>query len=85
MGVTAAAHTVALSWASAATGVTGFKTYVSMVSGGPYVEVGSVPSTTPAYADTSVQSGHTYYYVVTAIDSTSQESLYSSKVTAIVP
>jgi hypothetical protein len=85
MGVTAAAHTVALSWASAATGVTGFKTYVSMVSGGPYVEVGFVPSTTPAYADTSVQSGHTYYYVVTAIDSTSQESLYSSEVTAIVP
>jgi hypothetical protein len=84
-GVTAAAHTVALSWAPAATGVTGFKAYVSTVSGGPYVEVGSVPSTTPAYTDSSVQSGHTYYYVVTAVSSTNQESLYSSEVAAIVP
>jgi hypothetical protein len=84
-GVTAAAHTVALSWAPAATGVTGFKTYVSAVSGGPYVEVGSVSSTTPAYTDSSVQSGHTYYYVVTAVGSTNQESLYSSEVAAIVP
>jgi len=85
MGVTATAHTVALSWAPAVTGVTGFRTYVSMVSGGPYVEMGSVPSSTSAYTDTSVQSGHTYYYVVTAVDSTNQESLYSSEVAAIVP
>jgi hypothetical protein len=85
MGVTATAHTVALSWAPAVTGVTGFKTYVSMGSGGPYVEMGSVPSATPGYTDTSVQSGHTYYYVVTAVDATNNESLYSSEVAAIVP
>ena len=84
-GVTATVHTVALSWAPAVTGVTGFKTYVSRVSGGPYVEMGSVPSTTPAYTDSSVVSGQTYYYVVTAVDSTSQESLFSSEVAAIVP
>ena len=87
MGVTATVtpHTIALSWAPAATGVTGFKTYVSMVSGGPYVQVGSAPSTTPAYTDSSVVSGQTYYYVVTAINSANQESLYSSEVAAIVP
>jgi Abnormal spindle-like microcephaly-assoc'd, ASPM-SPD-2-Hydin len=85
MGVTATAHTVALSWAPAVTGVTGFRTYVSMVSGGPYVEMGSVPSTTPAYTDSSVQSGQTYFYVVTAIDASNNESLYSSEVAAIVP
>ena len=85
MGVTATAHTVALSWAPAVTGVTGFRTYVSMVSGGPYVEMGSVPSTTPAYTDSSVQSGQTYFYVVTAIDASNNESLYSSQVAAIVP
>jgi hypothetical protein len=85
MGVTATAHTVALSWAPAVTGVTGFRTYVSMVSGGPYVEMGSVPSTTPAYTDSSAQSGQTYFYVVTAIDASNNESLYSSEVAAIVP
>ncbi len=85
MGVTATAHTVALSWAPAVTGVTGFRIYVSMVSGGPYVEMGSVPSTTPAYTDSSVQSGQTYFYVVTAIDASNNESLYSGEVAAIVP
>lgn len=85
MGVTATAHTVALSWASAVTGVTGFRTYVSMVSGGPYVEMGSVASTTPAYTDSSVQSGQTYFYVITAVDASNDESLYSSEVAAIVP
>ena len=85
MGVTATTHTVALSWAPAVTGVTGFRTYVSMVSGGPYVEMGSVPSTTPAYTDSSVQSGQTYFYVVTAIDASNNDSLYSSEVAAIVP
>jgi hypothetical protein len=84
-GVAPAAHTVALSWAPAVTGVTGFRTYVSMVSGGPYFEMGSVPSTTPAYIDSSVQSGQTYYYVVTAVDASNNESLYSSQVAAIVP
>jgi len=85
MGVTATAHTVALSWAPAVTGVTGFRAYVSMVSGGPYVEMGSVPSTTPAYSDSSVQSGQTYFYVVTAVDASNNESLYSSEVAANVP
>jgi hypothetical protein len=85
MGVTATAHTVALSWAPAVTGVTGFRTYVSMVSGGPYVEMGSVPSTTLAYTDSSVQSGQTYFYVVTAVDASNNESLYSGEVAAIVP
>jgi len=85
MGFTATAHTVALSWAPAVTGVTGFRTYVSMVSGGPYVEMGSVPSTTLAYTDSRVQSGQTYFYVVTAVDASNNESLYSSEVAAIVP
>jgi fibronectin type 3 domain-containing protein len=56
-----------------------------MVSGGPYVEMGAVPSTSPAYTDSSVQSGQTYFYVVTAVDANNNESLYSSEVAAIVP
>jgi Abnormal spindle-like microcephaly-assoc'd, ASPM-SPD-2-Hydin len=85
MGVTATAHSVALAWAPAVTGVTAFRTYVSMVSGGPYVEMGSVPSAMPAYTDSTVQSGQTYFYVVTAVDASNNESLYSSEVAAIVP
>jgi Abnormal spindle-like microcephaly-assoc'd, ASPM-SPD-2-Hydin len=85
MGVTVTTHSVALAWDPAVTGVTGFKTYVSMVHGGPYVEVGAVLASTPVYNDSSVQSGHTYFYVVTAVNSTNQESGYSNEVAAIVP
>jgi HYDIN/CFA65/VesB-like, Ig-like domain len=85
MGVTATTHSVALAWDPAVTGVTGFKTYVSVVHGGPYVEVGAVLASTPVYNDSSVQSGHTYFYVVTAVNSTNQESGYSNEVAAIVP
>jgi len=47
--------------------------------------MGSTASSDPSYTDTNVQSGQTYYYVVTAINSSNQESGYSSEVTAIVP
>ena len=84
-GVAAASHSVALSWTGDASGVTGFNTYSSAVSGGPFVKLTSTPLSSPSYTDTSVQPGRTYYYVVTAVNSSNQESTYSSEVTAIVP
>jgi len=38
-----------------------------------------------SYADLSVQAGSTYYYVVTAVDSSGTESVNSNEVTAVVP
>jgi fibronectin type 3 domain-containing protein len=38
-----------------------------------------------AYTDSTVQSGVTYYYVVTAFDDQAQESVYSNEARAIVP
>jgi fibronectin type 3 domain-containing protein len=84
-GVTAATHSVQLSWSSGVFGVTGFNTYSSTVSGGPYVKMGSTAASDPSYTDTNVQTSRTYYYVVTAINSSNQESGHSSEVTAIVP
>jgi beta-galactosidase len=84
-GVTAINHTVALSWSAAVSGVTGFNTYTSTVSGGPYTKMGSTLSSNSSYTDTSVQSGRTYYYIVTAMNALNQESAYSSEVAAIVP
>jgi fibronectin type 3 domain-containing protein len=37
------------------------------------------------YTDNSVQSGQTYYYVVTAVNSQSTESVFSTEVSALVP
>jgi fibronectin type 3 domain-containing protein len=55
------------------------------VSGGPYLKLTATPTAGTSYVDSSVQSGRTYYYVVTALDSTNQESTYSSEIAAIVP
>lgn len=84
-GVTAIAHSVSLSWSDGDSTVTGYNTYVASVSGGPYLKLTSAPIAGTSYVDSSVHSGQTYYYVVTAIDSTNQESTYSSEIAAIVP
>ncbi|HEY3760448.1 MAG TPA: autotransporter-associated beta strand repeat-containing protein [Verrucomicrobiae bacterium] len=54
---------VQLSWA-AMDGATAYNVYRSTTNGGPYALIAS-PVTT-AYADTAVQNGTTYYYVVTS-------------------
>jgi hypothetical protein len=84
-GVAAGTHSVALTWTGAVTGVTGYNAYASRVSGGPFVKMTPTPLTSPTYTDTSVQSDRTYYYVVTALNASDQESGFSSEVTTIVP
>jgi hypothetical protein len=84
-GVAAVSHSVALNWAPDASGATGYNTYSSAVSGGPYTKLTSASLPSTSYTDTTVQPGHTYYYVVTAVNSSNQESAYSGEVTALVP
>ena len=84
-GVAAGTHSVALSWTGAVTGVTGYNAYASTVSGGPFVKLTSTPLTSPGYTDNSVQPDLRYYYVVTALNASDQESAFSSEVTTIVP
>jgi hypothetical protein len=74
-------HTVTLNW-NDSNPVT-FNVYRSPWSGGPYSPISSGLSLR-CYVDSTVQSGHTYYYVVTAVDS-SGESAYSNQVRAVVP
>ena len=84
-GVTAIVHSVSLSWIDGDTSITGYNAYVASASGGPYLRLTSTPIAGTSYVDSSVQSGRTYYYVVTALDSTNQESTYSGEIAAIVP
>jgi hypothetical protein len=84
-GIPPVTHSVHLSWSSGVSGVTGFNTYSSTISGGPYVKMSSTVASNPSYTDNSVQTGRTYYYVIAALNSSNQESGYSSEVTANVP
>jgi uncharacterized membrane protein len=77
---------VALSWtASTSPGIVGYNAYRSTVSGGPYTRLNSslIPNTN--YNDQTVQSGDTYYYVTTAVNSQGLESAYSNEAVATVP
>jgi fibronectin type 3 domain-containing protein len=81
-------HSVTLTWKapSAASGLTiaGYNIYRSTVSGTQFVLLAKkVPG--PPYEDHLVQSGRTYFYVVTTVDQTGRESRYSAETHASIP
>jgi hypothetical protein len=79
-------HSVSLGWnTSTSSGVVGYNIYRGTVSGGPYTRINSALDAAPYDTDSSVQAGYTYYYVVTAVDSTGAESGYSNPVQAVIP
>jgi fibronectin type 3 domain-containing protein len=74
-----------LSWAADTSVVAGYNSYSSTVSGGPYVKLNATLIPTTAFSDTTVQSGKTYYYVVTAVDSSNVESTHSNETSVTIP
>jgi hypothetical protein len=77
-------HSVGLNWQPSSSQIVGYNVYRGSQSGGPYARLSSADTTT-TYADASVQAGSTYYYVVTAVDSSGTESVYSNQTQATVP
>ncbi len=77
---------IALSWtASTSSGVVGYNAYRSLTSGGSYLLLNSGLIASTSYTDGTVQSGVTYYYATTAVDSQGIESAYSNQAAANVP
>ena len=76
---------VLLSWNADSGSLNGYNTYRSTVSGGPYTKLTSSPQAPSSYTDLAVQSGNTYYYVVTAVSTSNVESGYSNQAAATVP
>ena len=77
-----AGHSVTLNWTDSSP-VT-FNVYRGQVSGGPYSAIATALTNTN-YVDATVVSGQTYYYVVTAVNSSGLESTYSNQVQAVIP
>ena len=81
-----AAPSVNLSWTpSSSSDVVGYNVYRGTVSGGPYTKLTSSPVASSPDADSTVSSGQTYYYVVTAVDSSNNESADSNQAVATIP
>jgi fibronectin type 3 domain-containing protein len=78
-------YTVKLEWIESTSPVIGYNVYRGTESGGPYVSLSSSLVTGTQYEDSNVQPGQTYYYVVTAVDSSNVESTYSNQASATIP
>lgn len=86
-------HNVHLTWAPGANDVS-FNVYRSQVSGGEQGANGTKltvnpisfnPGASPAFDDPNVETGQTYFYVVTGLDSTGVESSPSNEAKAVIP
>lgn len=51
----------------------------------PYTKLNSALVTALSFTDKTAQASHTYFYVVTAVDTNGSESAFSNTATAIVP
>ena len=60
----------------------GYNVYRSTTSGGTYTRLNGTLLSNSNYTDNSVTNGTTYYYVVTAVDTSSNESDNSGEVSA---
>ena len=78
-------HSVQLSWNASSSQVIGYRVYRSETSGDSYNPLNGTAITALTYDDNAVSSGTTYYYVVTAVDASGNESVYSNQATAVVP
>ena len=77
-------HSVDLFW-NGSTNAVGYNVYRGGVSGGPYSIINTSLDALTSFTDTSVTAGQTYYYVVTAVDGSSNESGYSNETSAVIP
>jgi len=78
-------YSVLLTWDASPSNVSGYNVYRSTVSGSSYTKINSSLVLATDYTDSTVQSGTTYYYVTTAVDSSGIESVYSNEASAVVP
>jgi hypothetical protein len=84
-GVAPVQHSVALTWNASSSTVAGYNVYRGTVSGGAYAKINSSLVVVLDYTDSNVQSGTTYYYVTTAVNSSGNESVFSNEVSGTIP
>jgi hypothetical protein len=73
---------VNLSW-DAGSEADGYFVYRSLVSGGGYERLNESPLVGTSFTDDTVTNGRLYYYVVTAVDATGNESARSNEAQAL--
>jgi hypothetical protein len=81
-------HSVTLTWVASTTAGVKYKVYRGATHNGPYQLLTTSASwqvSGTTFEDTNAQPGATYYYVVTAVDGSGNESVNSNETSATVP
>lgn len=78
-------HSVDLKWNASPSRDVRYNVYRSEKADGPYRKLTPDPVPRTTYTDRMVQSGHTYFYRVTAVDKQSHESAFSTQIKVVVP
>ena len=73
---------VGLAW-DEVSGAAGYNIYHSPLSGGGFVKLNSTTVSGTSFTDTGLRNAQTYFYVVTALDTVGNESVYSNEVSAV--
>ena len=85
-GVQVISHSATLNWTASTSTAIGYNLYRGTISGGPYTKINSSIDATTTFTDAGiVQAGKTYYWVVTAVNSSNVESVLSGEVSATIP
>ncbi|MBZ5539491.1 MAG: choice-of-anchor D domain-containing protein [Acidobacteriia bacterium] len=86
-GITASAtsHSVKLSWNASASTVNGYYVYRGGSLNGPFTRLTASLLAGLSYTDSTVVSGNSYTYYVTAVNGAGQESAPSNATSAIIP
>jgi len=83
---TSATSSATLNWiGSSSSNVVSYRIYQSTTSGLYGAALATVPSGTVSYTVSGLQSGATYYFTVTAVDSAGNESVHSNEVSKTIP
>jgi hypothetical protein len=77
-GPSVTANSVGLSWtASSSSNVAGYNVYRAATAAGPFTKMNASLVAGTTCTDSTAQPGQTYYYVLTAVDGSSNESPFS--------
>lgn len=83
--VPATTRSADLTWAPSTSTVTGYHVYRSTGLGGTFTRLTGTPVAQTFFSDTSLSGSGTMVYTVTAVDASSQESVFSNQASATIP
>lgn len=78
-------HFVTLTWSASSSNVSSYNIYRAQSSIGPFKKLATIVAAETQYVDKGVETGTTYYYVITSVTPTGMESSDSTMAYATVP